>query len=130
MSGSADEVASAPLASAAIRVADLLVRTAARSGRCQGCFLSARRPASPPNWGNILGHVNVEVLPAWVGRRVHSWTLHAITFHALHHARYVGHYVFGATFMHRWLASEWKDWPGLHSKVLAGEALTYFKQRG
>ena len=81
-------------------------------------------------WGNILGHVNVEVLPAWVGKRMHSWTLHAITFHALHHARYVGHYGFGATFMDRWLASEWKDWPGLHSKVLAGEALTDFKQRG
>ena len=81
-------------------------------------------------WGNILGHVNVELLPASVGKRAHSWLLHAITFHALHHARYTGHYGFGTTFMDRWLASEWPDWPALHAKVLGGEALVQLKQRG
>lgn len=81
-------------------------------------------------WGNILGHVNVEVLPVWVGKRVHSWTLRAVTYHALHHARYTGHYGFGATFMDRWFTSEWNDWPALQAKVLKGEALTHLKQRG
>jgi Delta7-sterol 5-desaturase len=81
-------------------------------------------------WGNIVGHVNVEVLPRWVGKRVHSWALHAITYHALHHARYTGHYGFGATFMDRWFASEWADWPTLQARVLSGEALTSVKERG
>ena len=81
-------------------------------------------------WGNIIGHVNVEVLPPSVGKRANSWMLHAITFHALHHARYTGHYSFGTTFMDRWFASEWTDWPALHAKALAGESLTHLKQRG
>ena len=81
-------------------------------------------------WGNIIGHVNVEVLPRLVGKRVHSWALHAITYHALHHARYAGHYSFGTTFMDRWFGSEWADWPTLQAKVLSGEALTDRKERG
>lgn len=81
-------------------------------------------------WGNIVGHVNVEVVPGLVGKRANSWAMHAITYHALHHARYTGHYGFGATFMDRLFGSEWSDWPALQSRVLAGEALTSLKQRG
>ena len=81
-------------------------------------------------WGNILGHVNSEVIPAFVARRVHSWTAHPIIYHSLHHARYTGHYSFCATFMDRTLGSEWSDWPELHARVVAGEPLTSLKQRG
>lgn len=81
-------------------------------------------------FGNVLGHVNVEPIPAFVGRRLHSWTAHPIVYHSLHHARYTGHYSFCATFMDRAFASEWSDWPDLHARVLAGEPLTSLKQRG
>jgi lathosterol oxidase len=74
-------------------------------------------------WGNILGHVNVEILPGAVGKRANSWFLHAITYHALHHARYAGHYGFGATFMDRIFGSEWSDWPKLQAQVLSGDPL-------
>lgn len=81
-------------------------------------------------WGNIVGHVNVEVVPAMIGKRANSWAAHAITYHALHHARYTGHYGFGATFMDRLCGSEWRDWPTLHAQILAGQPLTSLKQRG
>lgn len=81
-------------------------------------------------WGNVIGHVNTEVTPASLGKRANSWLMHSITYHALHHARYTGHYGFGATFMDRLFGSEWSDWPALHARVLAGQALTSLKQRG
>ncbi len=81
-------------------------------------------------WGNIIGHVNVEVVPASVGRRANSWAMHAITYHALHHARYTGHYGFGATFMDRLFGTEWSDWPALQARVLSGRAMTSLKHRG
>ncbi|MDC0666510.1 sterol desaturase family protein [Nannocystis radixulma] len=80
--------------------------------------------------GNVLGHVDCEVVPAFGRERRHSWTAHPILFHALHHARYTGHYSFCATFMDRTLGSEWSDWPELHARVLAGQPLTSLKQRG
>jgi lathosterol oxidase len=81
-------------------------------------------------WGNVLGHINAEVIPAFVGRRVHSWTAHPIVYHSLHHARYTGHYSFCATFMDRTCGSEWPDWPALHARVLAGAPMTSLKHRG
>jgi hypothetical protein len=32
--------------------------------------------------------------------------------------------------MDRLGGSEWRDWPDLHARVLAGDALTSLKQRG
>jgi lathosterol oxidase len=81
-------------------------------------------------FGNVIGHLNAEVVPAFAARRVHSWTAHPIVFHALHHARYTGHYSFCATFMDRTCGSEWRDWPALHARVVAGAPLTDLKQRG
>jgi sterol desaturase/sphingolipid hydroxylase (fatty acid hydroxylase superfamily) len=80
--------------------------------------------------GNVLGHVDCEVVPAFGRRRLHSWTAHPIVYHALHHARFNGHYSFCATFMDRGLGSEWSDWPELHARVLAGRPLTSLQQRG
>lgn len=80
--------------------------------------------------GNVIGHVNCEIFPAIVGRRSASWLAHPIIYHALHHARYTGHYAFGASFMDRTFGSEWNDWPDLHAQVLAGSPMTSLKQRG
>ncbi len=80
--------------------------------------------------GNVIGHVNCEIFPAFAGRRSASWLAHPIIYHALHHARYTGHYAFGASFMDRSFGSEWSDWPELHAEVLAGAAMTSLKQRG
>jgi sterol desaturase/sphingolipid hydroxylase (fatty acid hydroxylase superfamily) len=80
--------------------------------------------------GNILGHANAEPHPRSSGTRANSWATHPFTFHALHHARWTGHYGFGTTVLDRVLGSEWSDWPALHGRVADGEPLRSFKQRG
>lgn len=81
-------------------------------------------------FGNVLGHLNSEVIPASLATRAQTWTSHPIMYHSLHHARYTGHYGFCATFMDRLGGSEWRDWPDLHARILAGHVLTSLKVRG
>lgn len=80
--------------------------------------------------GNIVGHVNADFFPGAMGRRAWSWMVHPITYHALHHARFVNHYGFGSSFMDRLLGTEWEDWPALHARVRAGEPMTRLGERG
>ncbi|MEZ4453552.1 MAG: sterol desaturase family protein [Nannocystaceae bacterium] len=80
--------------------------------------------------GNILGHANAEPHPRESGLRERSWATHPFTFHALHHARWTGHYGLGTTVLDRLLATEWADWPALHARVLAGEPMRSLKERG
>jgi sterol desaturase/sphingolipid hydroxylase (fatty acid hydroxylase superfamily) len=56
--------------------------------------------------------------------------MHPITYHALHHARFVNHYSFGSSFMDRLLGTEWEDWTALHDRVRDGEPMTKLSQRG
>ncbi|MEZ4380556.1 MAG: sterol desaturase family protein [Nannocystaceae bacterium] len=80
--------------------------------------------------GNIIGHANAEPHPAASGERERSWMTHPFTFHALHHARWTGHYGLGTTVLDRLLDTEWPDWPALHAKVIAGEPMRSLKERG
>lgn len=80
--------------------------------------------------GNILGHANAEPHPRSSGLRARSWMTHPFTFHALHHARWTGHYGLGTTVLDRLLGSEWDDWPALHARVAAGDPLRSLKDRG
>lgn len=79
---------------------------------------------------NVVGHANVEYMPDEGGLREKTWLVHSITYHALHHARYTGHYSFGTTVMDRLCGTEWPDWPELHARIIAGQPLTSLKQRG
>jgi len=80
--------------------------------------------------GNIIGHANAEPHPRSSGERGKSWLTHPFTYHALHHARWTGHYGLGMTVLDRLLGSEWSDWPKLHARVVAGEPMRSFKDRG
>lgn len=80
--------------------------------------------------GNIIGHANVDFFPAAIEKRNNSWVSHPITYHSLHHARFVNHYSFGSTFMDRLLGTEWADWPELHARVIRGESLKKLSVRG
>lgn len=81
-------------------------------------------------FGNIVGHANAEtVAPS----RVLWWrstVATVFTYHALHHARWTGHYSFASTWADRLFKTEWADWPELHRQVWRGEPLTSLKQRG
>jgi Delta7-sterol 5-desaturase len=80
--------------------------------------------------GNMADHANVEVVAPnrLLWRR--STGAAVFTFHALHHARWTGHFGFASTWVDRIFRTEWSDWPDLHRKVWRGEALTSLKQRG
>lgn len=77
---------------------------------------------------NVAGHANVELNP--FSARAATWLAHPWLYHALHHARFRNHYSFASTFMDRLFGTEWKDWPELHGRVVAGEALPGLNERG
>lgn len=80
--------------------------------------------------GNIVGHANVEVVAP---SRIIWWratTAAVFTFHALHHARWTGHYGFESAWADRLFKTEWRDWPDLHRRVWAGNAMSNLKERG
>jgi lathosterol oxidase len=80
--------------------------------------------------GNIIGHANAEPHPRSSGERGNSWATHPFTYHALHHARWTGHFGLGTTVLDRLLGTEWSDWPELHRRVLDGDPMRSFKDQG
>lgn len=73
--------------------------------------------------GNIFGHANVEFGPRFMTRSPAVWLAHPLTFHALHHARFVRHFGFGSTFMDRLGDTEWPDWVDAYASVMRGRPL-------
>lgn len=80
--------------------------------------------------GNIVGHANVEVIAPsrWLWFR--SQGAAAFTYHALHHARWTGHYGFESAWADRLFNTEWRDWPSLHARIWARQPLASLKERG
>lgn len=81
-------------------------------------------------FGNIVGHANVELVPRRPWLRWTALLSNTFIFHALHHARWTGHYGFAAALMDRLCGSEWSDWEVLHARVTEGMPLTNLRQRG
>jgi lathosterol oxidase len=78
---------------------------------------------------NVLGHSNTEWLPE---RFVSSWAGRVFftpTFHALHHARYQGHYGLFTVLMDRWGGTAFEDYSRVHARARAGEGLTRIGER-
>ncbi len=80
--------------------------------------------------GNIVGHANVELASAPNGSRAASLFANPWVYHALHHARWTGHYGFQAALMDRLGGTEWSDWPALFTRVREGRAMASLKVRG
>lgn len=80
-------------------------------------------------FGNIVGHANVELVPRRRWLRWSSLLSNTFIFHALHHARWQGHYGFAAALMDRLCGSEWPDWAPLHARVVEGRPLTDLRER-
>ena len=53
-----------------------------------------------------------------------AWWANPSIFHALHHARWQGHFGFQSAGMDRLFGSEFADWPVLHAQISARRALT------
>ena len=78
---------------------------------------------------NVVGHGNTEWLPT---RFVSSWAGRVFftpTFHALHHARYQGHYGLYTVLLDRWLGTAFEDYEQVHARARSGEGLTRIGER-
>lgn len=78
---------------------------------------------------NVFGHGNTEWLPE---RFVRSWAgrlFFTPTFHALHHARYQGHYGLFTPVLDRWLGTTFDDYAEVHARARAGEGLERIGER-
>ena len=74
-------------------------------------------------YGNITGHANAEFIPKPFGTKLVSTFANPVTYHALHHARFQGHYGFGAAYMDRLGHTEFPDWQKVHARVMAARPL-------
>lgn len=79
--------------------------------------------------GNVFGHANVEMTIAPGATRTASLFANAFVFHALHHARWTGHYGFQGAAMDRLMGTEWSDWPELYRRITHGQPIKSYKER-
>jgi lathosterol oxidase len=79
--------------------------------------------------GNVVGHANVELSSPASRTKLVSMFANPWIYHALHHARYNGHYSFQAAIMDRLFRTEWSDWPSLFDRILRGEPLRNLHER-
>lgn len=80
--------------------------------------------------GNVIGHANVELMPKVPNITHVAWAANPSVYHALHHARWQGHYGFQSAVMDRMFGTEFRDWPELHRRVSAREPLPALNTRG
>jgi sterol desaturase/sphingolipid hydroxylase (fatty acid hydroxylase superfamily) len=80
--------------------------------------------------GNVVGHANAEVIAPSPFIRTRALGAAVFTYHALHHARWTGHYGFESAWCDRLFDTEWADWPTLHARVWSGAPLRSLKERG
>ncbi|NUP13289.1 MAG: sterol desaturase family protein [Polyangiaceae bacterium] len=80
--------------------------------------------------GNIVGHANVELTSKAGATRSASVVANPFVYHALHHARWTGHYSFQAATMDRLFRTEYGDWPALYERVANGRPMKTLQDKG
>ncbi|MCY1016387.1 sterol desaturase family protein [Pyxidicoccus sp. MSG2] len=78
---------------------------------------------------NVFGHGNTEWLPERFVRSPAGRLFFTPTFHALHHARYQGHYGLFTPVLDRWLGTAFEDYEEVHARARAGEGLERIGER-
>jgi len=78
---------------------------------------------------DLLGHLNTEVFPAWFGRSWIGKFIYTPTFHALHHARFRGHYGLFTTFMDRLFGTWFPDYERVQSDAASGKPMLSLSER-
>lgn len=78
---------------------------------------------------NIYGHSNIEWMPTWFLRSPLGRVLFTTTFHAMHHARYAGHYGLFTTVLDRSFGSAFPDYAAVHARARQGRGLTKLGER-
>jgi Delta7-sterol 5-desaturase len=103
-----------------------------------GLLLSRVMPISLVGFGgyflvnyalNVIGHMNVEIFPEGFGGSRLGKVLYSVTFHAMHHARYTGHYGLFTTVLDRAFRTTWDDYPQIQVRAARGEGLSTLGER-
>lgn len=79
--------------------------------------------------GNLYGHLNVEVMPSWFARSPLGKLFIAPSFHAMHHARFTGHYGLYTRVLDRWFGTEFSDYEAVQAQTAAGQPLRSLAER-
>jgi Delta7-sterol 5-desaturase len=72
---------------------------------------------------NVFGHMNAEVLPPKVIENPLGAILNSTTYHALHHARYQGHFGLFTPYLDRFFGTRFEDYEKVHSEAFEGRGL-------
>jgi Delta7-sterol 5-desaturase len=103
-----------------------------------GAIASHFMPITLPGFGgyfllnyafNVWGHTNVELLPESYGRSRLSRIFISVSFHAMHHARYTGHYGLFTTVLDRAFGTYFPDYPEVHARAARGLGLQSLGER-
>ena len=78
---------------------------------------------------NVWGHLNVELIPGAFLKKFPGKMFITSSFHAMHHARYKGHYGLFTTVLDRFLGTFWADYPQVHDRARRGEGLLGLGER-
>lgn len=78
---------------------------------------------------SILGHSNVEIVPAWLVRSPLGRVAGSTTFHAMHHARWSGHYGLTTTALDYLCGTVFPDYRDVQARAAAGEGLERLGER-
>lgn len=80
--------------------------------------------------GNIAGHANAEYMTVPATPLTTVLFSNPISYHSLHHARFLGHYGFVCATMDRLMGTEFPDWLAIHRRVFSGHPLTSLHEKG
>ncbi|MBC8044283.1 MAG: sterol desaturase family protein [Rhizobacter sp.] len=78
---------------------------------------------------NVLGHTNVELLPKSFVKSSFGKVFITPTYHAMHHARYAGHYGLFTQVLDHAFKTRWQDYPEVHARAADGRGLTSMSER-
>lgn len=75
-------------------------------------------------YGNIVGHANAEFMPKLAATHAYSRVVsNPISYHALHHARFKGHYGFATSWADALFGTQFPDWIAVARQVQSGRPL-------
>jgi Delta7-sterol 5-desaturase len=82
------------------------------------------------NYGlNVLGHSNIEFFPEnFHQSRWRHWLI-TPTYHALHHARYRGHYALYSPMLDRWFCTNFADYDSILARTSGGQGMERLNER-
>ena len=79
---------------------------------------------------NVYGHLNVEFYPENYNNKLISNIWNSVTYHAIHHARYQGHYGLFTPIFDRLHKTDFPDYKALYKKVVTSGGLHSLHEKG